>query len=283
MLTAWNLLSDLERTLYHTVHCVPKTLKFLFFEELCQRLTDFNNFGVLNPEKIWHEYFALFTLPVRCSHLTLGNPKNYFQQYHSYILQIIYVISEENELQLLYCSLAVYLLLFSASYYLHSPITASDARYRRSACIEYQSAIRTNCGSGLLRPGLNFDRAWCTARLIRDEKDWKHVSMQKVVTLNTSSEVACLTFQLPYSTTGFFSEPNTLPTHRGSFQSRQHLKKRNKPLMRWKSFVFHKSVRWHFQVWWPSGLQFVSFWANVNNHKYAWIILLKMTFLDFPR
>jgi len=31
------------------------------------------------------------------------------------MLQIIYVISEENKLQLLYCSLAVYLLLFNAS------------------------------------------------------------------------------------------------------------------------------------------------------------------------
>jgi len=33
-------------------------------------------------------------------------------------------------------ALAVYLLLFSASYYLHSPSTASGARYRRSACTD---------------------------------------------------------------------------------------------------------------------------------------------------
>ena len=33
-------------------------------------------------------------------------------------------------------ALAVYLLLFSASYYLHSPSTASVARYSRSACID---------------------------------------------------------------------------------------------------------------------------------------------------
>jgi len=32
-------------------------------------------------------------------------------------------------------ALAVYLMLFSASYYLHSPNTASGARYRGSACI----------------------------------------------------------------------------------------------------------------------------------------------------
>jgi len=33
-------------------------------------------------------------------------------------------------------ALAVYVLLFSVSYYLHRPSTASGARYRRSACID---------------------------------------------------------------------------------------------------------------------------------------------------
>ena len=33
-------------------------------------------------------------------------------------------------------ALAVYLLLFNAYYHLHSPSTASGARYRRSACID---------------------------------------------------------------------------------------------------------------------------------------------------
>ena len=30
----------------------------------------------------------------------------------------------------------------------------------KSACIEYESAIRTSCGSALLQHGLNFTRAW---------------------------------------------------------------------------------------------------------------------------
>ena len=101
-------------------------------------------------------------------------------------------------------SLAVYLLLFSASYYLHSPIISSGARYRRSACIEYQSTIQTSCGSGLLRHGLNFSTAWCTMRLISGQKDWKHVLTQKMVVLNTCCDAACLTFQLPHITTGSF-------------------------------------------------------------------------------
>jgi len=38
---------------------------------------------------------------------------------------------------------------------------------------QYQSTIRTSCGSGLLRHGLNFSdcRAWWTMRLISGEKD----------------------------------------------------------------------------------------------------------------
>ena len=55
-------------------------------------------FGMLNPEKIWHQRVYLPTSPVYCSHFTLGNPKSHFQQYYSYILQIIYIISEENKL-----------------------------------------------------------------------------------------------------------------------------------------------------------------------------------------
>ena len=36
-------------------------------------------FGVLNPEKIWHQQFVhLPTSPVYCSHFTLGNPKTSF-------------------------------------------------------------------------------------------------------------------------------------------------------------------------------------------------------------
>jgi len=46
--------------------------------------------------------------------------------------------------------------------------------------------------------GLNFSTAWCTMRLISVEKDWKHVLLQKVVTLNTCCDVACLAFQLPH-------------------------------------------------------------------------------------
>jgi len=55
-------------------------------------------FGMLNPEKIWHEKLTdLSTSPVICSHFTLGNPKKSFFNIIIHILQIIYVSSEENK------------------------------------------------------------------------------------------------------------------------------------------------------------------------------------------
>ena len=42
------------------------------------------------------------------------------------------------------------------------------------------------------------------------EKDWKHVSVQKVVTLNTCRDVACLAFQFSHITTGSFQSHHCL-------------------------------------------------------------------------
>jgi len=63
----------------------------------------------------------LSTLPVYCNHFTLGNPKKSFLNsiIHTDFRLLRYL--RRNKLQLLYCSLSVYLLLFTASYYLHSP------------------------------------------------------------------------------------------------------------------------------------------------------------------
>jgi len=88
----------------------------------------------------------------------------------------------------------------------------------------------------------------------------------------------CLT-DIPVGThtTGSFQSRRRQPTT-ASFQSLQHLKERNKPSVRWKSLAIHRLVWWHFQVEWASGLQFFFFWDNINNHKYIWIIVLKMSF-----
>jgi len=102
-----------------------------------------------------------------------------------------------------------------------------------------------------------------------------------MVTLNTWCDIACLTFQLPHITTGSFQSHRWQSTT-GSFQSFQRLQERNKPSVRWISFVIHKLVWWHLRVGWANGLQ-IFLWDNVNNQKYVWITLLKMTSLDFSR
>ena len=115
---------------------------------------------------------------------------------------------------------------------MHSRSTAYGARYRRSTCIDMDVEA---CDSGLLRHGLNFSTAWCNTRLISVEKDWKHVLMQKVVTLNSCCDIACLTFRLPYFTTGSFQSHRRQPTN-GCFQSLQRLKKTQQTFSQMKKF-----------------------------------------------
>ena len=55
-------------------------------------------FGTWNPEKILHQH--VIDLPISPAVATLHSViyKVIFQQYYSYVLLIIYVISEQNEL-----------------------------------------------------------------------------------------------------------------------------------------------------------------------------------------
>jgi len=108
-------------------------------------------------------------------------------------------------------------------------------------------------------------------QLISGKKHWKHVSVQKVVSLSLSTccDVACLTFQFSHITTG-------------SFGRHQCLEECNITFSQMKKFsILHGKCGDVFQMWWVSG--FVFFWDNVNNLKYAWIILLQMTFFNFQR
>jgi len=59
---------------------------------------------VLNPEEIWHQPCLYICPPHLYTVATLPweIQKSNFQQYYSYILQIIYIISEQNKLSLPY-------------------------------------------------------------------------------------------------------------------------------------------------------------------------------------
>jgi len=61
---------------------------------------------------------------------------SHFSTFIIYILQIICLPQKKTNSKCYTAALAVYLLLFDASHYLHSPSTASRARYRRRTCID---------------------------------------------------------------------------------------------------------------------------------------------------
>jgi len=73
-------------------------------------------------------------------------------------------------------------------------LPASEACYRRSTCADKDMLS--------LRQWLVTTWAELQHRVVISvKKDWKHVLMQKVVTLNTCCDTACLTFQSPHITT----------------------------------------------------------------------------------
>jgi len=113
---------------------------------------------------------------------------------------------------------------------------------------------------------------------ISGKKDWKHVFVQKVVTLNTCYDVAYLTFQLSHITTCFLRATDDNP-QLAPFRATNI----------WRHAAnLQSGEKMHFTIivvtflgGWASGPHFIFFWDNVNNQKYAWIILLRMTFFGF--
>jgi len=101
------------------------------------------------------------------------------------------------------------------------------------ACIKYQSAIRTRCGDGLLRHGLNFSTAWWTVRLISDIKDWNRVAIH--------ADAGHFEHLLWRRLRGI----QVATQHNSPFQSHQRLEENNTVSIRRLSSAFHKLVRWH--------------------------------------
>jgi len=170
---------------------------------------------------MWHEYLTdLSTSPVRCSYFTSGNPKSHFSTLLFIYLRLFTLPRKKTNSNCCTAALAVYLLLFSASYYLHSPSTASGARYMIRPCWGLRQRF--------VKIWAEFHHTVVSYATDQCRKDWKHVLSQKVVILNTCCGIACLTFQLPHITTGSFQSQRRQPTT-GSLQSPQRLKQHNKP------------------------------------------------------
>jgi len=81
----------------------------------------------------------------------------------------------------------------------------------------------TNAQYGRVAEASCCDMRWFSAERGRRcswsvaKKDWKHVSEQKVVTLNTCCDVACPTFQFPHITTDSFQSHQCLEEHNITF------------------------------------------------------------------
>ena len=68
-----------------------------YFSNNCQKLTDLNDFGALNPEKIWHHIACtLLTSPVYWCHFTLRNPKKSFFNSIIYTYWRLFTLSQNE-------------------------------------------------------------------------------------------------------------------------------------------------------------------------------------------
>ena len=134
-------------------------------------------------------------------------------------------------------TLGVYLLSFSASYYLLSPGAASGACYRRSVCIatDMLSLAAVAC----------CDIGWILAQRVYYVTDQCQKRLEACITAEGGHSehllaVTLLACQLPQITTGSFQSHQWQPTT-GSLQSLQCLKEHNEPSSQMKRF-------WNSQV-----------------------------------
>ena len=203
-------------------------------------------FGVLNPEKIWHQQLGhLLTSPVYCSHCTLGNPeKSFFNSIHR---------------PLHTCTSAYLRYLRRKQTVTHLPTTPENVTALPCKMHKFTSffhffsrASSTNLQHGRVAEVSCCDVCWISAQHGR-QCNWSVAKKTESMypcrrrSLWTCCDAACLTFHLPQMTTGSSREP-PMPTHNRFFQSHQRLEKCNIRSVRWKSCAFYKVVRWHFQV-----------------------------------
>jgi len=80
----------------------------------------------------------------------------------------------------------------------------------------------------------------------------------------------------------FFSEPLTT-THNWLFWEPPTFERKQQTFREMKQFCNSQVSVVTFSGGVSKWITVVFFWDNIYNQKYVWIILLKMTFLDFPR
>ena len=223
---------------------------------------------MLNLEKIWHELLTdLSTSPVRCSHFTLGHQKSHFSTL-LFIYFKLFTLAEKKKTNSNCCTaaLAVYLLLFRANYYLHSPSTASGARYRRSTCTDMDMlrlAAAACCDKGWIITNQSHSTPHCAEAQSGVLCDWLVLKKTEAcINAEGGHSEHLLWHCLPDIPVAIhhnrlFSEPPM--TNNWLFSEAPTLERMQQT---------YKWVWWHFQVWWAGGLQFVFVWDNTNNTIY---------------
>ena len=198
-------------------------------------------FGVLTPEKIWHQLLVhLPTSPVYCSHLTLGIQKNHF--FNSTICTYfrLFALSQKKT----NCCCLTHHTWKMSPHYLVKCANFSSFSFFHAYRLEYQSAIRTSCRDILLRHGLNFIRACWTMQLISDEKDWSMYPCRRwslwtfAVTLLAWHSICHTSQPVVFRTTNANPQP--------AFFRATNVWRNVTISVRRKCCAFYKVVRWHF-------------------------------------
>ena len=179
-------------------------------------------FGVLNPEKIWHQQLVhLPTSPVYCSHFTLGNPKGHFSTVlFIHTSDLLHYLRKKPTVTSLPLHLKNVAPLpcknctNSSSFSFFSRVSSTNSLYGRVA--EWQRLVAT---------WAEFQQS-----MVDDTVDQWQKRLEACIRaggghFEICCNVACLTFRLPHITTSSFQSHQCPPTT-GSFHFYQRLEKR---------------------------------------------------------
>ena len=228
------------------LHCVPKNVHlFYFWNNSLKKLIDFNDFGVcpilsrfdINSLYICPPHlYTVATLPWEIQ------KKLFFNRIiHTYFRLLTLSQKKTNCHSLTHHPwrmLPPYLVKCT-DFYLFNFFTC--IKYQHTFNPLYRRAAEASCCD---RNSVEFQHSVVDDAVDQWKKDWKHVSLQKMVTLNICCNIACLTFHLPHVTTVFLEPP--MPTHNRLFSEPSMFGGMQHTFTQMKSCAFYKVVQRHF-------------------------------------
>ena len=197
-------------------------------------------FGVLNPEKIWHQQLVhLPTSPVYCSHFTLGNPKKSFFNsiIHTYFR--LYILSQKKT----NCyPLSHHTWKMSTHYFVKCTTFTSDWRY----VVFLQTLV------ALKKPVVDWHWwLWKEPVVMCGKWNIRQATLQQMFKVTTSCTDTCFqSFSPLISCIVHHALLNFSPCRNKTLPQLVRIAYwyaiRDKRWKRWKICAFYKVVRWHF-------------------------------------